>query len=237
MYNNVLEYQKQILNCMHNTIEFEGGYFTNSDDLEYINSNSIIGVEATKDIVASICVLLANDIYTTKIQLPTAVHSFGDELDTLYLIAIDSKLKLLENVTIKQVTENNYHQFLELSTKLQIQEYGSVYKQVANENLLEQNQYQQYIIEYNNQPVGEFVYIPRLKALESLIILEQYQKLGIGTSALELIRMQTDGPLFVSSDNSSIDFYRNLNCTIVDNQDVTNLYGTPRNLLVYLSLI
>lgn len=237
MYKNVLEYQKQILSCMHDTVEFEGGYFTNSDDLEYINSNSIIGVEATSDIVASICVLLANDIYTMKIQLPKAIQDFGDELDTIYLVAIDQMLKVNDDVTIKLVDKTNFDQFIEISNKLQIQEYGSVYKQHANDQLLNGNDYLQYIIEYKHQPVGEFVYIPHLNALESLIILNEYQKLGIGTSVLELIKSAKNIELFVSADNSSIEFYKKLNCTIIDQLEVVNLYGTPRNLLMYLSLM
>lgn len=236
MYKTLIEYQTDYFNQLYDVTEVDFGYFSQSEDLDYINSNSIIVTEVTDDAVASVCALLATGIYTTKAQFPRQLIEFGDEDDSLYLIEYTNQSREIKaDLTIELVTVENYHQFLELSAELQIQEYGELYKQHANATYLNQNRYQLYVVKLGSQLVGEFIYIPTLKAVESLIILKQYQRLGVASSALELVTKQF-GTIYLSADSSSIRFYERINGQIIDRYDVRNLYGNSRNILMYINL-
>lgn len=236
MYKKLIEYQKDYFDLLFDVTELDFGYFTQSADLEYINSNSIIVTEVTDDSVASVCSLLATNIHTTKIQFPRKLIDFGDEDDTLYLVEYTHQNKPIRtDVSIELVTEQNYQQFIELSNKLQVQEYGELYKQQANADYLNQNQYQLYVVKVGDELVGEFIYIPQLFALESIIILKQYQRQGVASSSLELITNQNK-VVYLSADNSSIKFYERINAKIIDCYEVKNLYGSSRNILMYISL-
>ncbi len=236
MFNNVIEYQKQYFKCLYNVTKFEGGYLTSSEDLEYINANSIIGVEATSDLVASICILLAADIHTCRVQLPASIVPFDEDMDCLYLVNYEHQnLNCIPKIEIIEVTDQNFEQFKTLSYTLQCQEYGKEYKKITNDNLLQQNKYCQFMIKYNDVLVGEFIYIPQLSSLESLIIDKKFQGKKIGTAVLEQMSKQTS--IYLSADNSSIGFYKKINSRILDETSIVNLYGNSRNLIMYLSLI
>lgn len=236
MYNSVIEYQHAYFKKLFDLTELEFGYFTQSDDLEYINSNSIIVTEVTGDVVASVCSLLATDVYTTKIQFPRDVIEFGDEDDTLYLIKYDVKrISVDDKLSLELVTAENYQQFIELSSKLQVQEYGQPYKQNTNQAYLNQASYQMYMIKYGDCYVGELIYIEELRAVESIIIDRDYQRMGIGHQTLEVLAAK-NGALYLSADLSSIGFYRKIDGSIIDSYLVKNLYGNARNLLMYISL-
>lgn len=235
MYNNLIEYQQRYFSALYNMTDLEFGYVTQSPDLEYINANSIIVTEVIDDVITSVCSLLATNIHTTKIQIPRGVISVGDEEERLYLVRYQSVASVSDKqLEIIGVDQSNYSKYLELSNQLQIQEYGKVYKTTANQWYLDQDRYQMYMISYQGQVVGEFIFIQQLQAIESLIILEQYQRQGIGHQALKLASKQF-GPIYLSADNSSIDFYQAIGAEIIDHCDVTYIYGNSRNLLMYLS--
>lgn len=236
MYKNLIEYQKAYFSKLFDLTEVDFGYFTASDDLEYINSNSTIVTEVTDDAVASVCALLATNLHTTKIQFPREVVNFGDEDDVLYLIEYSNQQReLVSGVSFELVTEENYQQFKQVSSRLQCQEYGEEYKPLTNERYLNQDDYQMYLVKYNGEYVGEFIYINELKAVESIIIASAYQRRGIATTILELMSASF-GPVYLSADTSSIKFYKQINGKVIDVYPVKNLYGNSRNLLMYISL-
>lgn len=236
MFNNVIEYQRAYFNYLYDVTEFNGGFLTTSQDLEYINANSIIGVEAAENIVASICILLANNIYTTKVQLPSTLIPFEDDIETLYLLRYKHRQQIgLPDIELVLVDSSNFAKFKILTEQLQIQEYGKEYKANATNQILNQTNYHQYMIKFKGEFIGEFIYIPELFSIESLIIDKRYQRKGIGTKVLELMAQNYD--LYLSTDNSSIEFYQKINAQIIDQTTVANLYGSPQNLLMYLSLI
>lgn len=235
MYNNIIEYQKKYLSKLFDTVETDFGYFTQSTDLEYINSNSIIVTEVTADTVASVCALLVSNIHTTKIQFPRLSLEFGDEDDCLYLIKYDNqKLSINPKVSIEVVDSTNYDSFIKLSNELQIQEYGSLYKSDANSEYLNQSVYKMYMVKVEDAYVGEFIFMEELQAVESIIVSQDYQRQGIGIAILELITAM-HGSIYLSADNSSIGFYKKINSQIIDEYHVRNLYGNARNLLTYIT--
>lgn len=236
MYKNLIEYQYQYFSKLYQQVDLDFGYITQSDDLEYINSNSIIVTEVRDDVLTSVCSLLATNIHTTKIQMPAHLIEFGDEEDSLYLIKYQAQdFDVNADVEFVAVTASNFSEYIELSNQLQIQEYGKLYKVEANNNYLEQNDYQMFMIKYKNQFIGEFTYINELKAVEALIVLKAYQRQGIGRVTLELVA-KSMGELYLSADNSSIEFYRAIGAEVIDQYDVTNIYGNSRTLLTYLIL-
>lgn len=237
MYKNFIEYQRQYFEHLFDTTVMDYGYFTQSADAEYINGNSIIIHTETEDVISSVCGLLACGIHTTKIQLPQSLVEFGDEQDCLYLVKYQHQNQRLNSaVTIELVDDNNYQQYIEISNKLQTQEYGSLYKTNENANYLQQDKYQMYIIKFLDVPVGEFCYIPQMQAVESLIIDQQYKHQGIGTAVLELITGEVQF-VYLSADNSSIAFYQKINSQIIDSYPVNNLYGSSYGLLMYINYV
>ncbi len=237
MFKNYIEYQQAYFTQLYDVTSVDFGYFTQSADGDYINANSITVTEVTDDFVASVCSLLATNIHTTKLQLPTGIIEYGDERDNLSLIKYQNIGRELDNqVTIELVTIDNYSQFTELSNQLQTQEYGTPYKVNTNNQYLDQSKYQMYIICYKHEYIGEFTYIPSLSSVESIILLKDYQRRGIMTNCLELITTKLSSQIYLSADNSSIGFYQKIDCQIIDQYPVVNLYGNSRNILMYLSL-
>lgn len=237
MYRSFIEYQQQYFSILFETTEFEGGYFTQSQDNEYINGNSIIVTDTTETTIESLCQLLATGIHTTKIQLPRDFVEYSDEKDCLYLVKYTNQNHQINTeITIELVDSNNYQQFLELSSQLQMQEYGSLYKEYENSIYLQQDNYEMYIVKYQGMAIGEFCYMPQLYAIESLIISQDFQRRGIGSTVIELASALF-GPIYLSADNSSVNFYRKINCEIVDSYEVNNLYGSSYALLMYLNYV
>ncbi|WOO87637.1 hypothetical protein RZE82_01460 [Mollicutes bacterium LVI A0039] len=236
-FSSVVEYQRQYFTKLYNVTNFASGYYTTSNDPEYFNANSIIGVEKSATLSSDIYELLAQGVETAKIQVPSGVLNFADEYDQISLISYEyQQSPISDEIEIHLVTEQNYLEYLKLSCALQVQEYGKEYKQDANATYLNQQQYQMYIINYQGINVGEFTYIPQLQAVESIIILSEYQRQGVMSQCFEVITKQLSPKIFMSSDKSSIGFYQKLNCQIIDSIDVNYLYGNNRNLLMYLSL-
>lgn len=237
MYNSVLEYQKQYLKQLHTLCDFEGGYYTQGQDLEYFDANMIVIDNRKMSSLTNTLELLADSLYTTKIQITDGLLDSYDASDTISLIKyqhLGNEINL--KLEIELVTFDNYSEYLKLSNALQIQEFGREYKSIANEAYLEQTNYQMYLIKYNQTYVGEFTYIPSLYAIESIIILSDYQRLGIMTNCFELITSVLNQTVFMSADNSSIGFYSKIDCQVIDKVAVNYLYGNTRNLLMYLSL-
>lgn len=234
MYD-VLKYQKAYFRLMHNINHFDYGYYTMSSDIEYLNSNSIICEEATEDAVASICMLLANGLESAKIQLPCNNIISSDYTDTLYLLQINSVISNNREVELIKVDNANINQFIKLSNSLQIQEYGKIYKQNFNNSILNNRNIVHYMIKYKEQLVGEFVYLKQLNAIENLIILKKYHKLGIGRATLNELIFKYNS-IMLSADNSSIDYYKQFDYKLIDSQSVDFLYGNKRTLLMYLTL-
>lgn len=235
MYKNFVDYQTQYFENLFETTVVDFGYLTHSPDLEYINGNSIIVNSEAEDVLSSVCELLASGIHTTKIQFPRNLVDFGDEDDCLYLIKYTHQSKCNNNVSIELVNSSNYQQYIKLSNKLQVQEYDELYKQYENEQYLTQNNYQMYMIKVQNKPVGEFCYIPKMCAVESLIIDDQYKRQGLGSAALELISIEND--VYLSADSSSIAFYHKINSEVLDSYEVKNLYGSSYGLLMYINYV
>lgn len=237
MFKNILDYQHQYFQKLYNTNEFKGGFFTESNDLEYINGNSIIVTEVTSETVASVCHLLTFCPNIVKVQFPTGVIDVYDELDCLRLIEYKHNgSELSVEIDIELVTKDNYSQFISLSNQLQIQEYDAIYKKDANENYLSQAEYQMYMVKYKDKYVGEFIYVEKLQAVESIIILSEYQRRGIMRNCFELITTRLAPTIYLSADNSSIEFYNKLDVKVLDELTVNNIYGNSRNVLMYLTL-
>lgn len=237
MFNNILDYQKLYFQKLYDVNEFECGFFTQCNDLEYINGNSIIVTEVTSETVASVCHLLSFCPNIVKVQFPTGILDIYDELDCLRLIEYKHKgTEMSGDIDIELVTTNNYSHYIDLSNKLQVQEYDAIYKEDSNKNYLEQSDYQMYMVKYKGKYVGEFIYIESLQAVESIIILSEYQRRGIMRSCFELITIRLATTIYLSADNSSIKFYDKLDVKIIDELTVNNIYGNSRNLLMYLTL-
>lgn len=237
MFNSVLDYQQQYFKTIFNFHRFSHGYYTQSQDLEYINSNTIVVGDDSAEALYEVCSLLTERVYACKIQLPQISVVPADELDTISLIKYTKTgMEIDPVIGITLVDEMNYVTYNNLSKQLQIQEYGKEYKKMHNNDYLNQTTYQLYLIKYGDECVGEFMYIPSLNAVEEIIILSKYQRLGIMRNCLELISKDLSETIFLSADRSSIGFYQRINCQIIDQIDVLYLYGSPRNLLMYLSL-
>lgn len=237
MFNKILEYQYSYFKELFDTTDLEFGFFTNSDDQMFINGNSIIVTEAKDDILASVCLLLSQINSICKVQLPEGIIDVYDERENLYLIEYRNQSKQVsDKVQIELVTSENFQQFLTVSRELQIQEFDSVYKEHFNQRYLNQSNYQMYLIIYEQKVVGEFIYIPCLAAVESIIITSKYQRRGIMSECLELITSTLNNKIYLSADNSAIDFYYKVNAQIIDQMVVNNLYGNSRNLQMFISL-
>lgn len=237
MYKNLDEY----LNNFYSNVYITKGrleyYYTQCDDPEYINGNSIIIEELNEEVIYSICELLSCSVNITHIQLPLNDKITGHLDEELSLIAYEPQNTTINTgVEYELVTSDNFEIYLELTNKLQTQEYGKVYKSNADLNYFKQSKYKMVLVKYNGVYVGEFMYIPSLAIVESIIILKEFQRKGIMRSCLELFATTEKKILYLTCDDSSCGFYRKINTKFIDSKKVTNLYGNNIELQMYLSL-
>lgn len=238
MFKSIDDYQKQYFDTVFKAQPFDYGYYSESSDVEFINGNSIIIEKNDQFLIYSIMLLL-NQVTTIKrIQLPFNMSEIPVSGELIALVKYKSRgIETINDVEYIQVTKNNFTLFLDVSSILQNQEYGDLYKSNFNNSYFEQNNYLFYMIKYQGNIVGEFMYIPSLKSIESIMILEKYRKQGIGSSVLEQFSKYENTEIFLSADDSSIGFYEKINAEIIDEKSVINLYGNSRNLIGYLSMI
>lgn len=238
MFKSIDEYQKKYFKVVFRANKFDYGYYSQCNDQEYINGNSVIINKGDEFLVSSIMLLL-NEITTVKrIQIPSELIQVPISNEMVALIKyVATNSQINNQVNYRLVTEHNFTAFLEVSNKLQVQEYGDLYKLEFNDVYLKQQDYQLYAIEYQDIIVGEFMYIPSLKSIESIMLLDQYRNQGIGKTVLELFSKLENTEIYLSADDSSIGFYEKIGAQIVDKKQVVNLYGNSRNLIGYLSMI
>lgn len=238
MFKSIEEYQKQYFEIVFDSQRFDYGYYSVCCDQEYINGNSII-IEKNDQFLISSIMLLLNKISTIKrIQLPGDVAEVPVDHESIALVKyVSNGMKVNGHVSYCLVTKDNYQNFLKVSNKLQKQEYGETYKTEFNNSYFKQQDYKFYMIMFDDIIVGEFMYIPSMNSIESIMILEEYRNRGIGRSVLELFSKLEGTEIYLSADNSSIGFYEKIGAQIVDKKQVVNLYGNSRNLIGYLSMI
>lgn len=237
MYNNVLQYQKAYFSLLFDGGEFDNGFYTIHCDKQYINGNSIVIDSASEDLFPKLYLLLNAIPTIIKLQFPVDIIEMYDERDELFLIEYQhQRRKRRDDVDIELVTEKNYKQYINLSSNLQVQEFGELYKSQFDSQYLNQDNYQMYMIKSSAGYIGEFIYMPNLKSVESIIVAKDYQRQGIMSTVLELLTANGQG-IYLSADNCSIGFYKKVGATIIDSLQVNNIYGTSHNLIMYLSLI
>ncbi len=235
MFNSIFEYQKEVYERMYNMFSFKNGIFTCSTDSEYLNANCLIVNKMTQNLSNDITSIIIENPTIKRIQIPLSANTF-EANECLYLLKIDELEHKNLDVSIIEVKQNTYEQYVRVSNSLQFQEYGKLYKENWDKAILKRKKCKQYLIKYKNEFVGEFVFLPDICAIESLIVLKQYQNNKIGSSALSLLIKQQKKSIYLSADNSSIDFYKQINAHILIVQDVKYIYGNSDNLLMQVSM-
>lgn len=237
MYKKLDKYLYNFYSNVYTTEVEPGYYYTQCDDPEYINGNSIIIEELNEDVIYSICKLMSSSVNITHIQLPLNDKIEGDFDEELSLIAYEPQnIYINSEIEYEFVTSDNFDVYSELTNRLQTQEYGKVYKRNADLNYFNQNKYKMALVKCEGIYVGEFMYIPSLAIVESIIILKEFQRKGIMRSCLELFAIAENKVLYLTCDDDSRGFYKKINSKFIDSKKVTNLYGTNVELQMYLSL-
>lgn len=235
---NVYEYQKEYLKSLFTITDFEFGYYTSCGDPEFYFGNTIFCSQLSEEVIAKIIELLVQGVNVCEVQFEIENVEFCDDFSTLYLLGYNKmEHSLKNNLTLQKVSYENFECFKQLSEKLQIEEYGKLFKQNTIANCLNLENCEFWMLYKDDIPVGEFEYFPQLKTVESIVIAKEYRKQGIGTDLLHLIGKQITDKYFLSADNDTIEFYQKNNFTIYDQKPVSHLYGNLKNLIMFLSLL
>lgn len=238
MFNTYKEYKQQYLKSVYNLKQYDCGYFTQSKDDEHLIANSVFVDQINEHTLLETYNLAAETGTITRIEIANQ-YEYADEFNEYFLLEYSNEYKsgLDQKLDIMLVNENNIVQYQKMSDILQKQEYGSIYKSNMISEYLLQEKYQLFIVVYEDQFIGEFIFIPSHNIIESIILLKEFQGNGLGSKLLTLIGTKLTSKYYLSADKQSVSFYEKNKLEIIDSIQISTIYAAPKNMSTYLMLL